>query len=62
MFGTTWPFLYATAPSVSNSTYGTSANITITGLQSRTTYYYVIQSTDSSGNLQETIGKALITS
>ena len=57
LFGTTWPFLYATAPSVSTNTYSTNANITLTGLQSNTQYYYVIQSTDSSGNLQETIGK-----
>jgi peptidoglycan hydrolase-like protein with peptidoglycan-binding domain len=61
MFGTTWPFLYATASSVTANGYGTSANITVTGLQSNTTYYYVIQSTDASGNLQETIGKAVTT-
>ena len=61
MFATSWPFLYATASSVSANGFGTTGNITVTGLQPNTTYYYVIQSTDSSGNLQETIGKAVKT-
>ncbi len=61
MFGTTWPFLYATASSVTATGYATTANITVTGLQQNTTYYYVIQSTDSFGNLQETIGKPVTT-
>jgi peptidoglycan hydrolase-like protein with peptidoglycan-binding domain len=61
MYGNTWPFFYATAPSVSTVGYGTNSVVTITGLQSHSTYYYVIQSVDSSGNLQETIGKPLIT-
>lgn len=61
MFGTSWPFLYATASSVSANSFGTTGNITVTGLQPNTTYYYVIQSTDASGNLQETIGKPVTT-
>jgi peptidoglycan hydrolase-like protein with peptidoglycan-binding domain len=61
MFSTSWPFLYASASGVTASGYGTTANITVTGLQANTRYYYVIQSTDSSGNLQETVGKAVTT-
>jgi peptidoglycan hydrolase-like protein with peptidoglycan-binding domain len=61
MFATTWPFLYETASSVTANGYGTTADITVTGLQPNTTYYYVIQSTDASGNLQETIGKPVTT-
>jgi len=61
LYGNTWPFLYATAPSVSTTGYGTNAIVTISGLQSHSTYYYVLQSVDSSGNLQETIGKPLLT-
>ena len=61
MFATSWPFLYATAASVSANGFGTTGNITVTGLQPNTTYYYVNQSTDSSGNFQETIGKPVKT-
>jgi phosphodiesterase/alkaline phosphatase D-like protein len=61
MFATSWLFLYATASGVTASGYGTTGNITVTGLQPNTTYYYVIQSTDASGNLQETIGKPVTT-
>lgn len=61
MFGTTWPFFYATAPSVSTAGFGSTANITITGLQSHSTYYYVRESVDSSGNVMWTIAKPLLT-
>ena len=61
MYGTTWPFLYATAPSVSGTGLSATGNITITGLQSHTTYYYVRESIDSSGNVMWTIGKPMTT-
>lgn len=61
MFSTSWPFLYETAASVTANSFGTTGNLTVTGLQANTRYYYVIQSTDASGNLQETIGKAVTT-
>lgn len=51
LYGTSWPFLYATAPSVSTNTFGQTTNITLTGLSSKTTYYYVLESRDSSGNV-----------
>ncbi len=60
MYGTTWPFLYATAPSVTG-TYGTAQSVTITGLQPSTTYYYVLESKDASGNYSWTIGKPFTT-
>ena len=61
MYGTTWPFLYATAPSVSTNSYNATASITITGLQSNTTYYYVRESIDGSGNVQWTTAKGVKT-
>jgi peptidoglycan hydrolase-like protein with peptidoglycan-binding domain len=61
MYGTTWPFLYATAPSVSGTGLSSTGNITISGLQSHTTYYYVRESIDLSGNVMWTIGKPMTT-
>lgn len=61
MYGTTWPFLYSTAPSVSTNSYGSSANITLTGLQPNSRYYYVLESIDGSGNVMWTVGKPLNT-
>jgi peptidoglycan hydrolase-like protein with peptidoglycan-binding domain len=58
MYGTSWPFLYATAPSVtSQSGFNTTQTAVINGLQSQTTYVYVLESTDAAGNLNWTIGK-----
>lgn len=58
MYGTYWPFLFDNAPSVSGlggvSTYQT---VTINDLNPNTTYYYVLQSTDPSGNVNQTVGK-----
>ncbi len=62
LYSSTYPFLYATASSVSATGYGTATSISLTGLQSNATYYYVVQSVDSSGNVQETIPKQFITS
>jgi peptidoglycan hydrolase-like protein with peptidoglycan-binding domain len=61
MYGTTWPFLYSTAPSFSNSGFNSTANITVTGLQSHTTYYYVLESVDPPGNIMWTLGKPVTT-
>lgn len=61
MYGTTWPFLYSTAPSVSSPGFGSTANITIPGLQPHTTYYYVLESIDASGNIMWTVAKPLTT-
>lgn len=60
MYGTSWPFLFSTAPSVSGG-YGTSPSVTLTGLSPNTTYFYVRESTDVSGNVQYTIGETFRT-
>jgi hypothetical protein len=39
---------------VTDSNFGTSASITLSNLQSTTTYYYVRESTDVSGNVMLT--------
>ncbi|MBI2048604.1 MAG: peptidoglycan-binding protein [Parcubacteria group bacterium] len=61
MYGTTWPFLYSTAPSVSTNGYGATASLTIAGLQPNTTYYYVRESIDGPGNIMWTVAKSLAT-
>lgn len=61
MYGSTWPFLYSTAPSVTADGYSATANLTITGLQSRSTYYYTLESIDNSGNVMWTVGKPMVT-
>ncbi len=62
MYGNTWPFLYASAPSVNGANgLSMSQNVTLTGLAANSTYYYVLESKDPSGNVTWTIGKALAT-
>lgn len=61
MYGTTWPFLYATAPSVSATGFTSTASIMLPSLQSHTRYYYTLESIDASGNIQWAIGKSLLT-
>jgi len=61
MYATYWPFLYATASSVSATGFGSATSINLSGLQSHTRYYYVLESIDSSGNLQWAIGHSLLT-
>ena len=62
MYGMAWPFLYASAPSAATATFGTAGQVTLTGLQPNTKYYYVLQSVDASGNLQWSIGHSFTTS
>lgn len=59
MYGTSWPFLYATAPSMMTSSFGTTANLTLSSLQPNTQYYYVLESVDAAGNVSWTVGKPL---
>jgi peptidoglycan hydrolase-like protein with peptidoglycan-binding domain len=61
MYGRSWPFLVATAPSVASLGTGTVANVTISGLTANTTYYYILESTDTSGNVQWGIGRSFVT-
>ncbi len=62
LYGTYWPFLFTNAPSVAGiggaSTYQT---VTINDLAPNSTYYYVLQSTDASGNVNQTVGKPFST-
>lgn len=62
MYGLFWPFTYADAPSVVDTSFDTSSDTTITGLRPNTVYYYVLESTDSSGNLQWGINHSFKTS
>lgn len=55
LYGTTFPFLYASAPSVTDANFGTNASITLTGLQPNATYHYVRESTDIAGNVMLTL-------
>jgi peptidoglycan hydrolase-like protein with peptidoglycan-binding domain len=51
MYNSSWPFLYVTAPSISESGYGSAHSITISALTPGTTYYFVRESVDISGNV-----------
>jgi phosphodiesterase/alkaline phosphatase D-like protein len=42
--------------SVYDSTFDTSSDVNISGLAPNTTYYYVLESDDASGNIQYGIG------
>lgn len=62
MYATSWPFVYATAASASGqSGFNTSQTVNVNGLQSHTTYFYTLVSTDIAGNLSYTIGHSFIT-
>jgi peptidoglycan hydrolase-like protein with peptidoglycan-binding domain len=62
MYSTTLPLIYATASSVSSvSGFNSAQAASLTGLQPQTTYFYVLESTDASGNLTWTIGRSLKT-
>lgn len=57
MYGTSYPFLYATAPSATDPSFGTSANVTLSGLTSGTVYHYVLESVDIAGNVMWTTAR-----
>jgi peptidoglycan hydrolase-like protein with peptidoglycan-binding domain len=61
MYATIQPSLsfdsFATMPNVSAPTFDMSPTVTITGLTPNTTYYYVLDSVDASGNIQYGIGQ-----
>ncbi len=62
MYATEWPFVYATASSVSShSGFSAAQSVTLTGLQAHTTYHYVLESIDVAGNLTWTIGGTFTT-
>lgn len=61
MYGTSWPFLYATAPSVSAANFDTIHSVTINNLQPNTLYYFVRESIDAAGNVMWTTANAFLT-
>lgn len=56
MYGTSWPFLLAAAPSYADITFDATSAVVIPSLFPNTTYYYVRESIDASGNTQYGIG------
>ncbi len=62
MYSTGRAFVYATSPSVqSTSGFNSFQTVTLNGLQSGTTYYYVLESNDVAGNITYTIGRSFMT-
>ena len=62
MYATSWPFLFASASYLGTTAgYSQTASATITGLQPNTTYYFVPESVDTSGNLQWSFGNSFRT-
>ncbi len=61
LYGTSWPFFLATAPSVSGTGFSTTQSVTLSGLPSHSTFYYVLESTDQVGNTTQTLGKPFVT-
>jgi len=55
LYSTVFPFVYATAPSASDSAFDEANSVTITGLQPDTTYFYVMESVDFYGNTMLTV-------
>lgn len=61
MYGTSYPFLYATAPAGMDTTVDTMASVQLTGLSPNTTYFYVRESVDPSGNVMLTTARTFRT-
>lgn len=61
MYGTFYPYLYATAPSVSDFSVDTGTTVTLSSLSPNTVYYYVRESVDPSGNIMWTTNKTFQT-
>lgn len=51
IYSTSFPFNYSVAPSSVDATFDANANVTLTGLVPNTTYFYVRESVDASGNV-----------
>lgn len=61
MYGTSYPFLYAVAPSITDATVDTTSSVTLSGLMPNTMYHYVRESIDPSENVMWTIHKTFTT-
>jgi hypothetical protein len=61
MYGTVWPFLYASAPSASDTFIDATADVTLSGLSPNTRYYFTRESIDLSGNVMWTVGESFVT-
>ncbi len=54
-YGSTYPFLYVTAPIVSAVGASTQHSLLLQGLSPNTTYYYTLESVDANGNVTWTV-------
>lgn len=61
LYATYWPFVYSGSLSVADTTFDAVSDVTLTGLVPNTTYYYVLESVDASGNLQWSINHSFTT-
>lgn len=61
MYGTSFPFLYATAPAGMDANIDMSASVTLSGLSPNTLYFYVRESVDPSGNVMWTTARTFRT-
>lgn len=62
MYGTSWPFLYATAPSIGSANgFSTAHTVTVPNLSGNAQYYYVIESKDAAGNTSYTLSTSIRT-
>ena len=61
MYGTVWPFQYATAKSVETSAYTVSPEVELKNLAAKTRYYYVLKSVDVYGNIMLMTHRTFVT-
>lgn len=61
MYGTSWPFLYASAPSAKDGSFDLDNTVTLSGLAPSTLYYYVRESVDATGNMTLTVKETFVT-
>jgi peptidoglycan hydrolase-like protein with peptidoglycan-binding domain len=61
-YSTQWPFNYNTAQSVTSSNAASyNQSVSLTNLQSNTTYYYAVESLDAQGNFSWSVGTSFRT-
>ena len=60
-FGTSSPLVLTTAAQVGTTTLSLAHSVTLTGLTASTTYNYVIESKDASGNVTDSLQQSLTT-
>ncbi|MDO8564773.1 MAG: peptidoglycan-binding domain-containing protein [bacterium] len=60
MYGLSFPFLYATAPSFVDASVDANTNVVLSSLVSKSPYFYVRESVDVNGNVQWDIPRTFI--